>query len=60
LGEVEGGRGAGDGAEFEVADAVGEEVLQDGVGGVGEAAEVVAQLIDRFGEDGEEAVGCSS
>lgn len=26
-GEGEGGRGAGDGAEFEVADAVGEEVL---------------------------------
>jgi hypothetical protein len=55
-GEGVGRRGAGDGAEFEVADAVGQEVVQDGLCGVGEAVEVVAELVDGFGEDGEETV----
>lgn len=55
-GERARGRGARDGAKLQVADPVVEEVLQDGEGGVGDAVEVVAELVDGFGEDGEEAL----
>ncbi|KAL2000269.1 hypothetical protein VTN02DRAFT_3332 [Thermoascus thermophilus] len=56
LGDVEVRDRAGRRAELEVADPVVTEVVQDRAGGVAQAGEVVAELVDGFGEHLEEAV----
>lgn len=52
----EGGGRAGSCAEFEVDDAVEEEGLEDGSGGVAEGVFVCEEGVDVFAEEGEEAV----
>lgn len=47
---------AGGCAEFEVDDAVREEGLEDGCGGVAEGGFVCEEGVDVFAEEGEEAV----
>lgn len=56
LGDVGGRDGAGCGAEFEVDDAVGLEVAEDGEGGVTEGGEVGDEGVDVGGEEGEEGL----
>lgn len=54
VGRRDGPRG---GAQLEIDDAVGEEVLEDGGGGVGEGRAVIAEGVDIAREQGEEAEG---
>lgn len=56
LGDVEVRDSAGRRAELEVADPIVTEVVQDRACGVAQAGEVVAELVDGFGEHLEEAV----